>query len=552
MKKLLLLAIISFAFWTSCQQDELSHHPVPTNGIVITSTEYDPQARELFTSIGLMSTSGRVQSVTPVSEIYKFFDTDKDMLNYSMLLPDTSTAYFENLVISKIGNDFYAFVLRYIPDGNYISGTAFEGTIQRYNLDGELIGELSVPSGEPGPSSRSPQAKTNYMSPCVTGYEVECTITYEISTATGLPLPETMTKKCVNKATYGWCGDNAGPIPNPNDGWGTYVPPSTGGSSSNPGTGTNPYDPDAGTGIYPLPNNNSPVVIVDDNAYDTRISGFRSSLSTAEFKFLKLNPDIANHIYSYLEGQIDDSQPNTTAYSPDAVSFAKWTINYFKNHPGATWEQFENWFMTPREAKDLLDYDADFWENPDLTFPQQDLPTWTNFDDNYPRMNGDELVPIIGGDVEAAYDQYPELSRGYCALKLSRALNYSGVTIPQITTTAGNPGTIAGADGKYYFLNAKALNKWMRETFGTNPATTTTPLNANHHHFTAADGGTNGENFPTLVDGYKGIYSMVSTNAQWASGHADLIDDGTCVFGCHFSDDPPAPIDYIDIWVLTD
>ena len=46
------------------------------------------------------------------------------------------------------------------------------------------------------------------------------------------------------------------------------------------------------------------------------------------------------------------------------------------------------------------------------------------------------------------------------------------------------------------------------------------------------------------------IYSMVSTNSQWASVHADLINNWDCVFGCHFYDSPPAPIDYIDIWKL--
>ncbi|MGV9002663.1 T6SS effector amidase Tae4 family protein [Flavobacterium sp.] len=105
-------------------------------------------------------------------------------------------------------------------------------------------------------------------------------------------------------------------------------------------------------------------------------------------------------------------------------------------------------------------------------------------------------------------------------------------------------------DGKYYFLNAKALNKWMRETFGTNPASNGTPSNQNHHHINGTEGGLNGINFPSLVDGLKGIYSMVSTNPNWASGHADLINNSTCLSGCHFYDTPPAPIDYIDIWVL--
>lgn len=43
---------------------------------------------------------------------------------------------------------------------------------------------------------------------------------------------------------------------------------------------------------------------------------------------------------------------------------------------------------------------------------------------------------------------------------------------------------------------------------------------------------------------------MVSYNPDWASGHADLINDGICVFGCHFYDRPPAPIEYIDVWKL--
>ena len=231
-------------------------------------------------------------------------------------------------------------------------------------------------------------------------------------------------------------------------------------------------------------------------------------------------------------------------------SFVEWSLDYMTNNPNVSIEQFKNWFMTSREGKDPLEYDSNFWENPNLSFPQQDLPSWNEFDLAYPRVEGENLVQTVGGAVQAAYNQYPSLSRGYCALKVSRALNYSGINIPQITTTSGNPGTLQGRDGKYYFLNAKALNKWMRETFGTNPSTTTTPYNSSHHHFTANDGGVNGENFPDLVSGLKGIFSMVSTNPNWASGHADLIEDGMCVFGCYFQDVPPAPIDYIDIWVL--
>lgn len=236
--------------------------------------------------------------------------------------------------------------------------------------------------------------------------------------------------------------------------------------------------------------------------------------------------------------------------SSEAKIFGRWAIDYLRTHPSITIGKFQNWFMVPDEGRDFL-YDENFWENPNLNFPQQDLPSWDDFENAYPSESSSQLYGVVGDEVAKAQIDYPEATVNGCALKVSRALNYSGVIIPRIITSNGYPGTLKGADGKYYFLNAKSLNKWMRETFGTNPTTNSTPLNENHYHFTADDGCSNGENFPTLVDGKKGIFSMVSTNPQWSSGHADIInDDGTCKSGCHFQDNPPAPIDYIDIWVL--
>ena len=46
------------------------------------------------------------------------------------------------------------------------------------------------------------------------------------------------------------------------------------------------------------------------------------------------------------------------------------------------------------------------------------------------------------------------------------------------------------------------------------------------------------------------LLQRVHQNVHQNRGHADLINEGICVFGCHFYDNPPAPIDYIDIWIL--
>ena len=146
----------------------------------------------------------------------------------------------------------------------------------------------------------------------------------------------------------------------------------------------------------------------------------------------------------------------------------------------------------------------------------------------------------IGGSVATFY---VDENTNTCAIRLSKALNYSGVIIPNI------PGqTFKGADNKYYFKAAYQINIWMRKTFGTNPATSTTPLNLKHHSYTQAQAGVRGANLPDSLAGKKGIYSIYSSNFTWATGHADLLNtDATCGNNCHFAD---APIARLDIWIL--
>lgn len=240
-----------------------------------------------------------------------------------------------------------------------------------------------------------------------------------------------------------------------------------------------------------------------------------------------------------------------------AQEFLAFKNNYFAEHPNTTAAQFENWFATPLEGKDTT-YNPAFWDDPNLTFPKQDLPTRLNYLAGMPKFSNGDLMTgadnvynLVGGPVLAARVADRTRTENTCALKTSIALNRSGVIIPNI------PGeTIEGAGpefaGKYFFLNAKKLNVWMRETFGTNPATTKTPYNAKHLSLTATDGGLKGKNFPTLpaLQNVSGIYSLVFKNNE-ASGHADYIYtdfDGKirCPFGCFFNYE----FERMDIWIL--
>jgi hypothetical protein len=240
------------------------------------------------------------------------------------------------------------------------------------------------------------------------------------------------------------------------------------------------------------------------------------------------------------------------------VAFGEWAINYLIQNPLVNIVSFQNQFMGSSEGEDG-DYDSNYWDNPNNIYPPQSLPTWASFEAAYPKSSngGNMLAPdvynYVGGDIKALRDgvlndNNPNNDNAYdnaCALRMSRALNYSGITIPNIPNK-----TFKGGDNKYYFLGAANLNRWMRKTFGcANPNVAIGEYNnSNASHFNTSQIGLNGENLPTLLLGKKGIYTIV-TNPEWASGHCDMLySDATCIGNCHFAD--PETIYYCDVWNL--
>lgn len=231
---------------------------------------------------------------------------------------------------------------------------------------------------------------------------------------------------------------------------------------------------------------------------------------------------------------------NGNFLKPSAISFLNWALAYLIQNNGVTVSQFENWFMKKSEGQDYF-YDASYWENPNLTFTSQNLPTWAAFSAAYPNETSAQLYMIVGGDVAKARIKYPAETENGCALKVSRALNYSGIVIPEIATTANYLGTVKGADGKYYFLNAKSLIIWMQKTFGT-----TTNQKYLYKHLDDYEGNVNnyGNGFKSSISGKKGIFTMFPINPPnppddtgfGASGHADIFDGIQCKAACYFQD----------------
>jgi hypothetical protein len=238
------------------------------------------------------------------------------------------------------------------------------------------------------------------------------------------------------------------------------------------------------------------------------------------FIFLLQNPNLQGQA-----GILQIANNINHVFTPD-IDFAIFSTSYFLNHPNTTDEQFQNWFMTPSEGKE--DIATSNLSDLNLTFPTQNLPTFDDFilafpshlDTNF--TTAEQVYTSVGGAVLTKYNQG---ARNTCALRISKGLNYSGITIPNI------PGvTVKGADNKNYFLVAKNLLTWMKNTFGT-------PTGSNH--LTGSQGGAHGENFPTLLNGKQGIYIMIPTDPSSsgfdASGHADMFFSGDCDGGCYFN-----------------
>ena len=246
------------------------------------------------------------------------------------------------------------------------------------------------------------------------------------------------------------------------------------------------------------------------------------------------------------------SQLHFSNFSGDEqTKFAIWAFDYLLQNPTVTLDQFKNWFTGTSEGIDGV-YDEAYWENPNLTFPPQNLPTFADFKTACPSKSTTAQVlcnTIIGGNVATMYNAVIASGKKFntCALRISRALNYSGIELPSLPNNPnGSKNSVTGADGKNYIINAKALNKWMRKTFGTPTGT---------NHIVNSQGGTKGKDFADLIANKKGIYSMIALQSiqdTWGTGHVDLLENGGCLLDCHFYDlnNQLVPVDYIDIWIL--
>lgn len=236
--------------------------------------------------------------------------------------------------------------------------------------------------------------------------------------------------------------------------------------------------------------------------------------------------------------------------SPGSENFVRWAIEYLRTNPSVSIAQIQNWFMKPSEGKDG-NYDADFWENPNLDLPQQNLPSMQNFLYAFPKIqNGNvisnmpstQVYQLVGGSILSNHQSTNPIVRANyqnaCSVRGSRALNYSGASIPVVHQN-GVQKTEKGGDDENYILSAKAFNKYMNKTFG--PPT---------YRLTFAEIGGNLDNIANFLQGKNGIYTIINRSPGLAgySGHVDVIINGQCLGGANAN--PSGGVEYIEIWEL--
>lgn len=131
-----------------------------------------------------------------------------------------------------------------------------------------------------------------------------------------------------------------------------------------------------------------------------------------------------------------------------------------------------------------------------LWFSGTAIPPFATLSTNYPNGSDERIRQQIGGRVNAAWIDHT------CAVRLSRALNYSGVAVP-----AGFAGmkVVRGGDEKFYAYQVRGMRPWLESAFGRPQIRAVRPVDRRRFL------------------GKKGVIAFVIPFSD-ASGHVDLWD----------------------------
>jgi len=139
-------------------------------------------------------------------------------------------------------------------------------------------------------------------------------------------------------------------------------------------------------------------------------------------------------------------------------------------------------------------------------------------------MKSSSVYELVGGNMHTQNVANNKNYQNACAIRVSRALNYSGQPVPIFFNKYGEQKSEKGDDGKNYILDAASLLGYMLKAYPNNP-----PLHLQNKTV---------EQYLSALNGKWGIYIMLpkSSTEFGASGHADFFSQTGCLTkSCYFA-----------------
>jgi Type VI secretion system (T6SS), amidase effector protein 4 len=395
-------------------------------------------------------------------------------------------------------NEYYNLVYRKVNNG-WETSIFYLKKLPKRNSENKLFEKIELL--HEGTVFKTTTSKTAYFDMCA--YEVptvQCNGSCKTGVCDGFGCS---TGECiVNEVRYGVCATGGG------SGGGTTDPSSNYGSG---GGTTDPYSYDPNT--YDNP-------VYDDPEYLNRINRERiwTALYQAQIFFAKdENIGFFNETVKYQQ----DNQ-----WSAESLVLGNFAREYKQLNPEITWQQFQNWFMGSPEGNDGGEiYDPTDYIG--INVGKQNLPGRNAFYDAFPKvgasgMTSDLVYELVGGHMWEAHKGNDKNYQNACAIRVSRALNYSGKPIPVFINNKGKQKTEKGKDGLNYILDASSLLAYMLKAFPDTP-----PVHLKNK---------TPDEYQKALNGKWGIYIMVPKIGFGASGHADFYSQSGCLSRCYFSD----------------
>lgn len=146
-------------------------------------------------------------------------------------------------------------------------------------------------------------------------------------------------------------------------------------------------------------------------------------------------------------------------------------------------------------------------------------------------MAAGDVYALVGGNAHELYKTNPTGYANACALRLSRAFNYGGLTI----TSKATGYKVKGGDGKSYLLRVRDMITFVRANFGS-PDIRVAPR---------------GQDKTADFASKRGV--LIFNVSGWgdASGHVTLWNGADCGDNCYFiHDQPGVSTTEIQFWEL--